>query len=61
MQLKTTERKDTHQMADMERIGARIEADVAADRWIGGEAFVEARGHIVDETSLGEVAEQLRG
>ena len=48
-------------MADMERIGARIEADVAADRWIGGEAFVEARGHIVDETSLGEVAEQLRG
>jgi hypothetical protein len=45
----------------MQGIGARIEADVGADCRVGDEALIKARRYVVDETPLGEVAEELRG
>jgi peptidoglycan glycosyltransferase len=45
----------------MEGIGARIEADIGANRGVSHEALIEARGHVMNQTSLGEVAEELRG
>jgi len=45
----------------MERIGARIEADIGADRGVSDEALIEARGYVMDQTSLSEVAEELGG
>ncbi len=45
----------------MKRIGARIEADIGADRGVSDEALIEARGYVMDQTSLSEVAEELGG
>ncbi len=45
----------------MERIGAGVKADIGADRWVCHQTLVEARGYFMDQASLGEVAEQLRG
>jgi peptidoglycan glycosyltransferase len=61
VQLQPSQRKDTHEVPNMERIGARIEADIGADRGVGDEALIKTRRYVVDQTSLGEVAEELRG
>jgi hypothetical protein len=61
MQLESSQRKDTHQVSNMERVGARIEADVGANRRVSNEALVKARGHVMNQTSLGEVTEELGG
>jgi hypothetical protein len=60
VQLQPSKRKDTHEVANMEGIGARIKPDVGADRRVSDKALVQARGDVVDETSLSEVAEELR-
>jgi len=61
MELESTERKDTHQVANMEGIGTRIEPDVGADGWVSSQSLIEARGDVVHETALSEVAEEFRG
>jgi peptidoglycan glycosyltransferase len=61
VQLEASERKDTHQVSNMKRVGARIKADVSADRRVSDEALIEAYGHVMNETSIGEVTEELRG
>ena len=58
VQLQTSQRKDTHEVADMEGIGTRIEADVGTDRGSGGETLIEARSCVVDEPTIGKVAKQ---
>ena len=45
----------------MEGVSARIEADIGANHGVSDEALIEARGHVMNQTSLGEVAEELRG
>lgn len=61
MQLQPSERKDAHEVADVERIGARIKSDIGADRLVCHEALVKARSYVMHETSLGKIAEELRG
>jgi hypothetical protein len=43
----------------MEGIGARIEADIGTNRGVSDQALIEARGHVMNQTSLSEVAEEL--
>ncbi len=45
------------QVADVERVGGRVEADVAGDGPLG-EPLRQARGQIVDEAARGEGFEQ---
>ena len=48
-------------MAHVEGIGTRIKPDVGANGWACCESLIKTRSDIMDETSLGEVAEELRG
>jgi hypothetical protein len=43
----------------MQRVGARIKADVGGDGWILCHPLVETSAHLMDETALGEVGEQI--
>jgi hypothetical protein len=58
--LQSSKGKDTHEMTDVERVGAWIKPDVAADRSVGGNSLVEPRRHLMDEAACCEVAKELR-
>jgi hypothetical protein len=59
VQLQPSQRKDTHQVTNMEGIGTWIEADVGTDCRVSNEALIEPCGDVVNETALSEVAEEL--
>jgi hypothetical protein len=43
----------------MERIGARVKANVGGDCGILRHSFVQPSAHLMDETALGEVGKQI--
>ncbi|MEY3471587.1 MAG: hypothetical protein RLY63_262, partial [Chloroflexota bacterium] len=49
----------TDQIAHMQRVGARVKANVGGDCGILCHSFVQPSAHLMDETALGEVRKQF--
>jgi len=60
VQLQPSKRKDTYEVANMEGISTRVKADIGAYCRVSDKALIEACGYVVNETTLGEVAKELR-